>query len=138
MKAESLMRMRWMLPLRRYFKLKEDMMKAPVPDFLVVGCNAHREAVSNMMSEAVTEVNVPASGRPELGSSPLFLGCYPFRPTIASNPEDQGISFPRFMAARLGGDYLMTSIDPSGAEIDDAVYQPRDIPAWWLAHTTAI
>jgi beta-N-acetylhexosaminidase len=107
--------------VQKILRFKQDMIKIPAPDIQVVGCSAHREAVACMMAEAVTEVNVPASGRPKLGSSPLFLGCHPFRPTIASNPEDQGISFPRFMAERLGGDYLMTSIDPGEAEINAAI-----------------
>ncbi len=106
--------------VQRMIRFKEDMLKRTVPDLRVVGCEANREAVSRMMAEAVTEVNVPPAGRPELGASPLFLGCYPFRPTIASNPEDQGISFPRFMAERLGGDFLMTSIDPVKEEIKAA------------------
>jgi beta-N-acetylhexosaminidase len=108
--------------VQKILQLKHDMMlKMPVPDLQIVGCSAHRDAVSRMMAEAVTEVNVPKTGRPELGASPLFLGCHPFRPTIASNPEDQGISFPRFMAERLGGAYLMTSIDPAREEIEAAV-----------------
>lgn len=107
--------------VQKILLFKEDMVKMPVCELQTAGCKAHREAVSRMMAEAVTEVNVPMTGRPELGSSPLFLGCYPFRPTIASNPEDQGISFPRFMAERFGGDHLMTSIDPGEAEIEAAV-----------------
>jgi beta-N-acetylhexosaminidase len=107
--------------VQKILLFKKDMMKMPVPELQTVGCSAHREAVSRMMAEAVTEVNVPRAGRPELGASPLFLGCYPFRPTIASNPEDQGISFPKFMADRLGGEYLMTSIDPNEAEIEAAI-----------------
>ncbi len=107
--------------VQKMLQFKEDLMKRTVPDLQVVGCQAHREAVSRMMAEAVTEVNVPPAGRPVLGASPLFLGCYPFRPTIASNPEDQGISFPRFMAEKMGGDLLMTSIDPIEAEIEAAV-----------------
>jgi len=103
--------------VERILHIKQDISLKPVPALDVVGCDAHRDTVSRMMSEAITEVCVPAAGRPLLGSSPLFLGCYPFRPTIASNPEDQVISFPKFMAMKLGGDFLMTSIDPDDAEI---------------------
>jgi beta-N-acetylhexosaminidase len=107
--------------VQKMLQLKKIIMNAQVPDLQTVGCEAHRKTVSRMMAEAVTEVNMPSSGRPNLGSSPLFLGCHPFRPTIASNPEDQGISFPRFMAEKLGGDFCVTSIDPGSSEIEAAV-----------------
>ncbi len=107
--------------VEKILRLKQNILSRPVEPLEVVGCDAHREAVSRMMTKAVTEVHVPPAGRPKLGPSPLFLGCYPFRPTIASNPEDRGISFPKFMAERLGGDFLITSTDPNEAEIDAAV-----------------
>ena len=107
--------------VEKILRLKRNMLSRHAEPLEVAGCGAHREAVSRMMAQAVTEVHVPPAGRPGLGPSPLFLGCHPFRPTIASNPEDQGISFPRFMAARLGGDFLITSNDPDDAEIAAAV-----------------
>ncbi|NCC94677.1 MAG: hypothetical protein EOM10_15640 [Opitutae bacterium] len=56
-----------------------------------------------------------------LGNHPLFLGCYRFRPTMASSPEDVSLSFCEEMQKHLGGDAHTTPQDPSEADIARAM-----------------
>lgn len=95
----------------------------PAPEaFAQVGGQAHRAAMEAVRAAGLTQVGAPL---PSLGERPLFLGCYPFRPTLASSPVDTKVSFPEEMKARLGGDCLVTSIDPEEAEIQQAVEAAR-------------
>ncbi len=95
----------------------------PVPeDAGIVGCDAHRAEVRRIMEEGVTLV---CGTLPPLGDSPLFLGCHPFRPTIASNPEDESVSFPRTMQKWLGGTALPTPANPTEEEISSLCSQAR-------------
>jgi len=52
-----------------------------------------------------------------LGSKPMFVGCYPFVVTMVSNPENKSFCFSTEMKARLGGESIITSIDPTEEEI---------------------
>ena len=58
---------------------------------------------------------------PALGERPFFVGCYPFRVTLVSNPVDTHVCFPEWLAARFGGDSLVTDTDPDDAEVAQAV-----------------
>ncbi len=111
--------------VEKILQYKRKLSSIKSPPIETVGCSAHREAVARMMKEAVTEVNVPPSGRPALGDSPIFLGCMPFRPNNASNPEDSRWNFPVYMAKELGGEYRITSADPDALEIDDLLREVR-------------
>lgn len=98
---------------------------AGAQDLGIVGCQQHRDAVRAMMEAGISLVQTPEGKCPELGASPLFLGCHPFRPTIASNPEDESISFPRAMQALLGGGAEQTPVNPTAAEIADLVARAK-------------
>lgn len=58
---------------------------------------------------------------PALGERPFFVGCYPFRVTLVSNPVDTHVCFPEWLAARFGGDSLVTDTDPDDTEVAQAV-----------------
>lgn len=105
--------------LRRILAAKERLAHMPAGDFGRVGGQAHRQAMRRLREQSVTLVG-PAS-LPPLGDKPLFLGCYPFRPTLASSPVDRRVSFPDRLRALLGGDSLVTGIDPDEEEIRAAV-----------------
>lgn len=97
-----------------------------VPESLsVVGCKEHREIVQRLMEEAITAVQIPDAGQPSLGDHPIFLGCYPFRPTIASNPEMKELSFADFLAGKLGGASMATPVDPTEEEINAIVEKAK-------------
>lgn len=91
-----------------------------------VGCTRNRNQVKQLMNDGISVVHLPETGLPAIGSHPLFLGCHPFRPTIASNPEDFSISFPTLMQAQLSGDAIATPVDPTDSEIDDMMLQTKD------------
>lgn len=93
----------------------------PDANVQIVGCGEHREAVRKMMESGLTLVRAPLGQCPPLGGAPLFLGCHPFRPTIASNPEDERISFPKTMQEALGGVALLTPVNPTANEIAEIV-----------------
>ena len=79
-----------------------------------VGCAEHRAESARITREAITLVHdAPFT----LGANPLFLGCYRFRPTMASSPEDTSLSFPGVMQQRLGGNAQTTPQDPTDDEI---------------------
>ncbi len=91
---------------------------APAPDNAdIVGCEAHRQTVRRIMDQGLTLVGSPTGECPPLGQKPLFMGCHPFRPTIASNPEDESVSFPETMRSLLGGEAVNTPTDPTDEEI---------------------
>lgn len=112
--------------VNRILRCKRRNLPLPIINLQEVGGEEHRKAVARMMAEAITEVNVPPEGRPELGPSPLFLGCPPLRASNAASPEDYSFNFPMFMARALGGTFRVTSADPGKAEIDAAVRAAQD------------
>lgn len=66
---------------------------------------------------SVTICNIPQKGCPELGSRALFIGCLPFVVTMASNPENEQLSFARQLQEGLGGQSIVSSIDPDADEV---------------------
>lgn len=105
--------------LRRILAAKARLARMPAADFACVGSENHRQAMRRIREQAVTLVG--DAPLPPLGEKPLFLGCYPFRPTLASSPVDRRVSFPDRMRALLGGESLVTAIDPDEEEIRAAV-----------------
>lgn len=86
-------------------------------DIACIGCAEHRETARRLFERAVTHVGAPM---PELGESPLFVGCPPLAASRASD-EGEGFSFPAFMAARFGAATLPACADPDAEEIARAV-----------------
>ncbi|MCE5344639.1 MAG: glycoside hydrolase family 3, partial [Eubacteriales bacterium] len=91
---------------------------SPTLAFADVGCTAHREASARVTHDAITLVNDAPFA---LGKRPLFLGCYRFRPTMVSSPDDPSLSFPLTMQKLLGGDALTTPQNPSQEDITTAL-----------------
>lgn len=92
--------------------------KAQLPQDLLpltcVGTPEHRAASELITRAAITTVQEAPFA---LGTNPLFLGCYRFRPTMASSPEDTSLSFPDVMRELLGGDACVTSQNPTPEDI---------------------
>ena len=96
-------------------------LKAPAPEAVEsVGSPEHRALVHALRQAGVTPVG-PCAVPPALGERPFFVGCYPFRVTLVSNPVDTHVCFPEWLAARFGGDSLVTDTDPDDAEVAQAV-----------------
>ena len=107
--------------VEKIIRIKQALPSVP-DDAGVVGCPEHRAQVRRILEEGLALVQ---GELPPLGDNPVFFGCHPFRPTIASNPEDTSISFPRTMARRLGGTGIPTPADPTEEEIAAIVEETR-------------
>ena len=83
-----------------------------------VGSPAHRAESARITRAAITSVNDAPF---ELGERPLFLGCYRFRPTMVSSPEDTSLSFPFALQALLGGGAIATPQNPTTEEIEQVL-----------------
>lgn len=81
----------------------------------VVGCTAHKQAVQEMMDQALTLVG--GKLRP-LGKNPWFAAPYAFRVTLASNLEDKDLSFAEYLAEQLGGEGTNLPPNPADEEIE--------------------
>ena len=79
-----------------------------------VGSAAHRAESESITRMAIT-LGHDAPFR--LGDRPLFMGCYRFRPTMVSSPEDTSLSFAGEMQKLLGGEGVATPQDPTDGEI---------------------
>ncbi len=79
---------------------------------------AAAEASEALLRATITEVQVPAAGRPALGANPLCLGCPPYRTGLVGNVvDDVKATFPAMLAPLLGGEGVTTPIDPTDDEI---------------------
>jgi beta-N-acetylhexosaminidase len=73
---------------------------------------------AELLRATITEVHVPAAGRPQLGSHPLCLGCPSYRTGLVGNVvDDVKAAFPVLLAPMLGGEGVSTPIDPTDEEI---------------------
>ena len=80
--------------------------------------NVAQRINAELLKASLTEVHCPAAGRPELGASPLCLGCPPYRTGLVGNVvDDVKAAFPTILSSLLGGAAEVTPIDPTDAEI---------------------
>ena len=91
-----------------------------VPALDTVGCEAYRAISKRITRAAITTVNDAGF---TMGENPLWVGCYRFRLTLASSPDDESLSFPDTMKQLLGGEALITSQNPTDEEVNAAVRQ---------------
>jgi len=107
----------WDRSLERIAALKADFLARPAADFSVVGCEAHRDENRKLLEKTLTPIRVPGGSFPALGERPFFLGSAVFRPTLVSNLPDDPLTFPVYMADKLGGTPVVTPNDPTADEI---------------------
>jgi beta-N-acetylhexosaminidase len=88
-----------------------------------VGCDAHRQTAREIAGRGLTLLRPPSGTCPPLGDSPLFLGCAPFRVSLASDPENRSVSFPYVMREALGGEAVIISPELGAEEIAGIVRQ---------------
>lgn len=73
------------------------------------------DRVKTIRENTITEYS---GERKPFKANPIFISCYPFVVTLASNPENQELCFASLMQASFGGDKLINSIDPTDEEIN--------------------
>lgn len=103
--------------VQRVLHAKELAAKLPAAPFAAAGCEEHRAAAAAMRLQAVSFAGGPAPALPVLGAAPLFVGSHAFRSTIASSPVDTSVCFPTYMQQALGGEAIITDLNPSAEEI---------------------
>jgi len=113
----------WEQSLARIAELKADYLSRPTEDPSIVGCASHQEENRKLLARTLTPVRLPGGNFPSLGERPHFLGCKAFRPTLVSNLADDPLTFPVYMAEKLGGNATatVTPSNPTEEEIADIV-----------------
>jgi len=71
----------------------------------------------------------PAAPLPVLGERPLFVGCLPYRSTIASSRPETSLSFTAWFARRFNGAALETPVNPGPGDVAAARERARDATA---------
>jgi len=107
----------WERSLERISSLKTKWMDRPAVDPSIVGCAEHALANRKLVERTLTPIRLPGGRFPPLGDSPFFLGCAIFRATKVSNLADDPLTFPAYMADKLGGSAEITPSDPTEEEI---------------------
>lgn len=79
------------------------------------------EAQSQSLEIRARTITVASGEIPALGENPIFMGCPLFQSGLVSNPEAVAYTFPGYMAAKLGGEFHLTSGEPTAEEIAAAV-----------------
>lgn len=107
----------WERSLERISSLKKKVLNRPAAEPSIVGSAAHAEANRKLLERTLTPIRVPDGRFPPLGDSPCFLGCAVFRATNVSNLADDPLTFPAYMAEKLGGRAEVTPSEPTEDEI---------------------
>lgn len=76
-----------------------------------------RQQAYRLLKKTLVTVSQPFGKIPQPGEKPFFAGCYAYRITLAANVEDRKLSFPDWMAEKLGGSSCLFSPDPDENEI---------------------
>jgi len=117
LEAGEIDRTEWDRSLERISALKRDYLNRPAADPSVVGSEAHKKANRRLLERTLTPIRVPGGRFPPLGDSPVFVGCPIFRATNVSNLADDPLTFPAYMAEKLGGRAEASSSNPTEDEI---------------------
>lgn len=105
--------------VQRILQYKKERLTAPQGDISLVGCEAHKAKNLDIIRKSI----LVKTSLPSLGTSPLFIGCAPFRATEASNQEQDRFSFSEYLSREKGGCGLQMSHDPENEEITALVSQ---------------
>lgn len=123
MKAGEIDVAEWEQSIARIAALKKDYLNRPAADLSLVGCDTHAESNRKLLGQTLTPIRVPEGRFPTLGEHPYFLGCSAFRSTLISNLAEDPLSFPIYMAEKIGGSATVTLPDPTADEITAIVEQ---------------
>lgn len=111
-------RLEWERSLARIAALKADYLDRPAEDPSLVGCESHTVDNRALLQRTLTPIRVPGERLPTLGERPRFLGCPAFRSTLVSNLANDPLTFPVYMAEKLGGSAEVTPPNPTAEEIE--------------------
>ncbi|WP_239615087.1 beta-N-acetylhexosaminidase [Cohnella mopanensis] len=107
----------WERSLERISALKKKYLNRPADNPSIVGCSAHAEENRKLLERTLTPIRMSGGQFPPLGDSPYFIGCAIFRATKVSNLADDPLTFPAYMAEKLGGRAEVTPSNPTEDEI---------------------
>lgn len=113
------------ISVQRILRYKKEKLATAPQDMALVGCEAHKARNLDIIRKSIL-VKTPLA---PLGTSPLFIGCVPFRATEASNKEHASFSFSEYLKNEKGGRSLQMSHDPADGEIAALVSQAANASA---------
>jgi len=90
------------------------------PRDLCVSGFTHEHIAEKVKRLTLSTLASNADNAPPLGDRPFFVGCLASRSTLVSNDPDT-LSFPRWFAARFGGSFRETPLNPASGEISAIV-----------------
>lgn len=108
--------------VQRILQYKKEKLTSLSRNIELVGCEMNKAKNLDVIRKSIL-VKTPLA---PLGSSPLFIGCTPFRATEASNKELDNFSFSEYLEKQKGGRSLQMSYDPKEPEINILVSQAAD------------
>lgn len=103
---------------QRVLRRKAALPDKPMSGLDAVGSAESRALALHLLQRAVTRVSAPGLTMPALGDSPVFFGSVP---ALASRASDHGAprnAFPVYLADSLGGEGIVTPLDPSREEAE--------------------
>lgn len=107
--------------VERILQAKRMLDAAPNGDASQIGSATHTRANLSLLKKTIVPVRLPQGQLPPLGERPFFAGCADYRASLVSNKADETFTFPAYMAAKLGGQGIVTPLNPSGEDIAQAV-----------------
>ncbi len=108
--------------IKEYKAKSDNSFRQPYP-FSMPSLPRAKAQNAELMKKTITLAG--ASLRP-LGENPLFLGCLPYRSTIASTPADNALSFADWFAAAFRGKGQNTPLNPTEEEIEQLLDKNRN------------
>lgn len=106
------------------YKEKYARYDAAEADLSVLGCDAHRREAKEISLRSITALR--GADRCPAGGRILFVGCRAARVTPVSDSVQKEFNFPEYMAAKMGGDGLLVSLDPTPDEMSAVLERSKD------------
>ena len=104
-------------------------------DLSRVGTKEHFDAAQAMMDSAICRIG---GEMPRPTERSLFVAPVPNLAAKVSDALDPSLTFPGAMTKAFGGEGLLVSIDPTDAEIENAVAKAKDCDALFLGTVSAL
>lgn len=86
-------------------------------DITPVGTEAQKKFMNEFYRECIGFHKPDGTEKLKIGPSPLWIGPYPSRTSLAENEEDHAFSFSSYLKNKFGGEAVYITLDPDPEEI---------------------